>query len=114
MVRGRGGRRWQDHLPHRVPRPRQSHEYLLVLLGRTGADGHRRPTLRSVRQGRRGSMTRTSLRPSFAVLLHDFFLRHLMVEKGASERTVEAYRDAFRLLLAYAEKRLKKQPVNLE
>jgi site-specific recombinase XerD len=59
-------------------------------------------------------MTRTSLRPSFAVLLHDFFLRHLMVEKGASSCTVEVYRDAFRLLLAYAEKRLKKQPVDLE
>jgi site-specific recombinase XerD len=37
-----------------------------------------------------------------------------MVEKGASSCTVEAYRDAFRLLLAYAEKRLKKQPVDLE
>jgi integrase/recombinase XerD len=59
-------------------------------------------------------MTHTSVRPSFAVLLRDFFLRHLMVEKGASSCTVEAYRDAFRLLLAYAEKRLKKQPVDLE
>jgi integrase/recombinase XerD len=59
-------------------------------------------------------MTHSSLRPSFAVLLQDFFLRHLMVEKGASLRTVEAYRDAFRLLLAYAEKRLKKQPMDLE
>ena len=56
----------------------------------------------------------SSLRPGFAVLLHDFFLRHLMVEKGASSRTVEAYRDAFRLLLSYAEKRLKKLPVEVE
>ena len=54
------------------------------------------------------------LRPGFAVLLHDFFLRHLMVEKGASVCTVEAYRDAFRLLLGYTEKRLKKQPVEMD
>jgi integrase/recombinase XerD len=59
-------------------------------------------------------MTATSVQPGFAGLLHDFFLRHLMVEKGASSRTVEAYRDAFRLLLSYAEKRLKKQPVEVE
>jgi integrase/recombinase XerD len=56
----------------------------------------------------------TSVRPGFAALLRDFFLRHLMVERGASLRTVEAYRDAFRLLLSYAEKRLKKQPVEVE
>lgn len=59
-------------------------------------------------------MTSTSLRPSFSVLLQDFFLRHLMVEKGASSRTVEAYRDAFRLLLQYAEKQMKKPPLALE
>ncbi len=58
-------------------------------------------------------MTGTTLRPSFQALLQDFFLRHLMVDKGASSRTVEAYRDTFRLLLAYAEKRLKKHPVQL-
>jgi site-specific recombinase XerD len=56
----------------------------------------------------------TNVRPGFAALLHDFFLRHLMVERGASARTVEAYRDAFRLLLSYAETRLKKPPVEIE
>ncbi len=59
-------------------------------------------------------MTSTTVRPTFAALLHDFFLRHLMVNRGASQRTVEAYRDAFRLLLSYAEKRLKKQPAQME
>ena len=34
MVRGGRGRGRQDHLPHRVLRPRQSHQHLLVLLGR--------------------------------------------------------------------------------
>jgi integrase/recombinase XerD len=58
-------------------------------------------------------MTSATVPPSFAALLHDFFLRHLMSEKGASSRTVEAYRDAFRLLLNYTEKRLKKQPVEV-
>lgn len=57
--------------------------------------------------------TTANLAPSFPVLLQDFFLRHLIAQKGVSSRTIEAYRDAFRLLLAYARKRLRKQPVEL-
>jgi integrase/recombinase XerD len=59
-------------------------------------------------------VTATSIRPGFATLLHDFFLRHLMVEKGVSPRTVEAYRDAFRLMLDYARRRLRKEAVEIE
>jgi site-specific recombinase XerD len=58
-------------------------------------------------------MSQRAPRPSFATILQDFFLRHLMVEKGASPHTVAAYRDTFRLLLNYAEKRLKKAPTDV-
>ena len=57
-------------------------------------------------------MTRSAA-PTFASLLQDFFLQHLRSQKGASPRTIESYRDTFRLLLAYAQKRLKRSPVDL-
>ena len=41
----------------------------------------------------------------FAQLVQDFFLRRLIAQRGASARTVEAYRDAFELLLGFAEQR---------
>ena len=53
------------------------------------------------------------LAPTFPVLVQDFFLKHLGSQKGASPRTVESYRDTFRLLLAYARKRLKKPAVEI-
>jgi site-specific recombinase XerD len=40
----------------------------------------------------------------FPVLVQDFFLRRLIAQRGASNRTVESYRDAFELLLAFAER----------
>jgi integrase/recombinase XerD len=53
------------------------------------------------------------LAPTFPVLVQDFFLKHLGSQKGASPRTVESYRDTFRLLLGYARKRLKKPAVEI-
>jgi integrase/recombinase XerD len=47
---------------------------------------------------------------AFPVLLQDFFLRRLIEQKGVSARTIESYRDAFELLLAFAERRTGKQP----
>jgi site-specific recombinase XerD len=41
----------------------------------------------------------------FPALVQDFFLRRLIAERGVSARTVESYRDAFELLLGFAEKR---------
>ena len=58
-------------------------------------------------------MTTARTSPTFAALLQDFFLQGLSSQKGASVRTIEAYRDTFRLLFAYAQKRLKKPPVHL-
>jgi site-specific recombinase XerD len=46
--------------------------------------------------------------PPLDVLVQDFFCRRLIEQQGASQRTIEAYRDAFRLLLAYLPTRLKK------
>ncbi len=46
----------------------------------------------------------------FGQLLQDFFLRRLVQQRGASARTIESYRDAFRLLLGYAQDRLGRPP----
>lgn len=46
----------------------------------------------------------------FPQLVQDFFLRRLVDQRGASARTVEAYRDAFELLLGFAERRTGKPP----
>ena len=39
--------------------------------------------------------------PPLDILIQDFFCRRLIEQQGVSPRTVEAYRDTFRLLLAY-------------
>jgi site-specific recombinase XerD len=46
----------------------------------------------------------------FPTLVQDFFLRRLIEQRGVSARTVESYRDAFELLLAFAERRTGKTP----
>jgi site-specific recombinase XerD len=52
--------------------------------------------------------------PPLDILVQDFFCRRLIEQQGASRRTIEAYRDAFRLLLAYLPGRLKKPVPALE
>ncbi len=49
----------------------------------------------------------------FAALLQRFFTDRLLQQKNASPRTVKAYRDTFRLLLSYAERKLGKPPAKL-
>ena len=51
--------------------------------------------------------------PGFPVLVQEFFCQRLIAQRNASPRTVTSYRDAFRLLLSYAEKRLHKTPAAL-
>ena len=58
-------------------------------------------------------MSRTRPSAGFATLLQDFFLRHLTAEKRVSPRTIESYRDTFRLLLRHAKKQLRREPVDL-
>lgn len=49
----------------------------------------------------------------FAALLQRFFAERMLQQQAASPRTVAAYRDAFRLVLAYAERELRKPPAKL-
>lgn len=53
--------------------------------------------------------------PSVALptLVQDFFLRRLVQQRGASARTVESYRDTFRLLFAFAQQRTGRPPAAL-
>ena len=50
----------------------------------------------------------------FAQLVQDFFLRRLIAQRGASARTVEAYRDAFELLFGFTEQRTGKPAAGLQ
>ena len=52
---------------------------------------------------------RCPMTPTFDILVQDFFCRRLIEQQGVSPRTVEAYRDTFRLLLAYLPQRLASQ-----
>ena len=52
--------------------------------------------------------------PSFAVLLQGFFTQRLMSQRQASPHTIGSYRDTFRLLLRFAQARLKKPPSQFE
>jgi hypothetical protein len=47
-------------------------------------------------------------------LLQGFFVEHLAQQKHVSPQTIASYRDAFRLLLQYAHKRLKTEPASLD
>jgi integrase/recombinase XerD len=51
-----------------------------------------------------------SAAPAFPALLHDFFQRRLVAERGASAHTIASYRDTFQLLLRYAEQRTGRTP----
>lgn len=50
---------------------------------------------------------------SFPMLVQRFFIDHLRQQRAVSPNTVAAYRDTFRLLLAFAEKTLRKTPTDL-
>jgi integrase/recombinase XerD len=50
---------------------------------------------------------------SLGSLLQQFFIERLMQQRHASPCTIAAYRDCFRLLLAFAEQRLHKRPAKV-
>jgi site-specific recombinase XerD len=52
--------------------------------------------------------------PSFAVLLEKFFVERLMKQRNASPHTIKSYRDTFRLLLQFLQKRLQKPPSSFQ
>jgi len=55
-----------------------------------------------------------STSPTFAALVQEFFTDYMVQQRALSPCTVASYRDAFVLLLRFAEKRLRKQPTALQ
>lgn len=55
----------------------------------------------------------TDMIPSFPMLLQRFFVDHLRQQRAVSPNTLAAYRDTFKLLLAFAEKAIGKAPTDL-
>jgi site-specific recombinase XerD len=51
--------------------------------------------------------------PSFATLLEKFFIQRLMHQRQASVHTIASYRDTFRLLLEFVQRRRHKAPSTL-
>jgi len=51
--------------------------------------------------------------PTFPFLLERFFTQRLMQQRQASAHTIASYRDTFRLLLKFVQKRLRKAPSTL-
>ncbi len=51
--------------------------------------------------------------PTFPTLLQQFFTQRLMQQKRVSAHTISSYRDTFRLLLRFAQKRLRTPPDRL-
>lgn len=49
----------------------------------------------------------------FPALLESFFTERLMRQRKASPHTIASYRDTFRLLVSFAQRRLKRQPCEL-
>jgi len=56
----------------------------------------------------------TSTDTHFPALLQRYFLEQLIQQKNVSHQTVASYRDAFRLLLKFAERQLHKSPSQME
>jgi site-specific recombinase XerD len=50
---------------------------------------------------------------NLAALLQSFFTTRLMAQRKVSPHTIASYRDTFRLLLQFAQKRLRKAPSQL-
>jgi site-specific recombinase XerD len=51
--------------------------------------------------------------PTFPTLLEGFFTQRLMQQRQASAHTIASYRDTFRMLLQFAQKRLGRAPSTL-
>lgn len=54
------------------------------------------------------------IQATFSELLQSYFTKRLMGECNASPHTIANYRDTFRLLIAFAQKSLKKAPTKLD
>src|SRR6266536_3195180 len=91
--------------PVHLLRARPRHRYLLVPVGLPGVDGL---GYRAVGTKMGGLAMKSQA--SFPVLLESFFTQRLMSQRQVSPHTIASYRDTFRLLLQFTQKRLHKQP----
>jgi integrase/recombinase XerD len=58
-------------------------------------------------------MSTTAEAPTLGPVLQRFFMDHLIQQRHASPSTIAAYRDTFRILFAFTERRLGKRPAKL-
>ena len=58
-------------------------------------------------------MTSAIQKQTLGVLLQQFFTHYLQEQRDVSQCTVASYRDTFRLLLAFAERKIGRRPVQL-
>ena len=57
--------------------------------------------------------TAMKIADAFPALLESFFIDRLMRQRQVSPHTLASYRDTFRLLVQYAQRRLRKAPSDL-
>jgi integrase/recombinase XerD len=55
-----------------------------------------------------------SARLTFPFLVQDYFTRYLPIERGMSPRSITTYRDGIKLFLIFSQKKLKKNPTDIE
>lgn len=58
-------------------------------------------------------MKTASSGPTFPTILQEFFYQRLINQRNASVRTIGAYRECSRLLLEFADERLRKKPASM-
>ncbi|MCK4600539.1 tyrosine-type recombinase/integrase [Candidatus Bipolaricaulota bacterium] len=59
-------------------------------------------------------MNKNELEITLSTLIQHFFCRRLITQRNASPQTIASYRDTFRLLFHYAQKKMKKAPAALQ
>jgi len=59
-------------------------------------------------------MSKNEFEINLSTLIQHFFCRRLIAQRNASSQTIAGYRDSFRLLFRYAQKKLKKDPATLQ
>ena len=101
-----------SHRPRSAPRTRcvsrspAPEQHLLVSDGHPSGARTGRHAVRGVRRREGDAMSALALGP----LLRAFFVDHLLQQKAVSPQTVSAYRDAFRLLIAYMQQHRRREP----
>src|SRR6266536_5160798 len=106
MAAGRRGHRPADAAALHLSRSRRPRQHLLVSGGG--------PTAARADQPTPGADAGGALVSLIAPTLQAFFTERLITQRNASPQTIAAYRDTFRLLLAFAHQQTGKQPFQLD